>query len=79
MSHKNYNYNFYKVRLPFLLVFDGILDRFDLYSHYREYLNRDTVELVKTAPGPSLGKTFVDVANGLCVSRLQHKHIIYMI
>lgn len=36
-----------------------------LDSHHRQDLHRDSVKLIKTAPGTSLSQAFVDVATGL--------------
>lgn len=39
---------------PLGLVLEGLEDGQDLLGHYRQHLNVDTVELIKTAPGTSL-------------------------
>ncbi len=39
---------------PLLLIFDGILDTFDLDSDHGEHLHGDSVKLVKTSPGSRL-------------------------
>lgn len=36
-----------------------------LYSDDRQHLHRDSVELVKAAPGPSLSQTLIDVSTRL--------------
>lgn len=36
-----------------------------LYSHHRQHLHRDPVELIKAAPSPCLSQAFVDVPTGL--------------
>ena len=36
-----------------------------LYSHHRQHLHGDSVELIKAAPSPCLSQAFVDVPTGL--------------
>ena len=40
---------------------------FVLCRAHRQHCNRNTVELVKAAPGAGLGQTLVDLAHGLVI------------
>ena len=47
------------------LVFDSVLNRFDLHCDHRQHFNWDPVELIETAPGSCLRQAFVNVTNWL--------------
>lgn len=45
-----------------------------LYSHYRQHLHWDPVELIKAAPSPCLSQAFVDVPTGLVKQKDKQLH-----
>jgi len=57
-----------EVECGFLLS-HSVLDALDLHGHDRQDLDRDTIELVETAPRTGLRQTLVDVANRLHISK----------